>query len=159
MEHTPNTPVVEEGNEKNMEKVREMMKQETADAIAQGSKATNTVFIDFTSDYGNLYQGNVVFKRPGVMDIMKMGAHKSEILRLAGVRDMNMVDQGVKYMAQVIATLKLVVLKSPEWLVRIETVEETDLLFHVFDKYNEWERSFRKTSAGVSAEGDSKPSE
>lgn len=158
MEHTENANV-EVGNEKQMKEVRELMQKETAEQVNLGSKATNTVYIDYTSEYGTEYKGNIVFKRPGLMDTMKMGAHKSEILRLAGVKDLSMVDSGVKFMAQIIATLKTVIVKSPEWLVRIETVEDTDLIFHVYDEYNKWELSFRKATTKDTAVGASQSTE
>jgi hypothetical protein len=107
------------------------------------------------SDMGTRYTGTVVFKRPSVMDYMKMGAAKSEILRNSGVRDLTLVDSGVKLMAQIIGTLKTVVVKSPEWLVRIDDVEDTDLLFHIYGEYQEWERSFRVSADEFPAEGTS----
>lgn len=153
------TNQAEVGNESNMTKVREMMKQETAESIGLGEKARNEVSIEYVSDMGKRYTGTIVFKRPSVMDYMKMGAAKSEILRNSGVRDLTLVDSGVKLMAQIIGTLKTVVVKSPEWLVRIDSVEDTDLLFHVYGEYQEWERSFRTSADDFPAEGASPASE
>lgn len=147
------------GNEANMDKVREMMLTKTAEELNIGDKATNSVAIDFTSEYGTRYQGNVVFKRPNVMEFMKMGGIKSEILRQAGVQDVKLVDLGVKYVAQVIATLKTVVVKSPEWLVNIDAVQDTDLLFYVHDAYEGWEHSFRLTTGPGKDAGDSQTTE
>jgi hypothetical protein len=149
----------EHTNEQNMAKVREMMVKNTAEQVNQGAEAQAGVPINYTSDYGKQYTGNVVFKRPSVMDFMKMGGIKSEILRTAGVKDVALVDGGVKFMAQVIATLKTVIVKSPEWLVNIDGVKDTDLLFHVYGKYEEWEDSFRPKPSANTTQGDSKPTE
>jgi hypothetical protein len=140
------------GNEENMAKVKALMEQ--AQQVNVGSELQNGVDIDFTSADGNVYRGKVVFKRPSVMDYMKMGALKSEIFRLAGVKDLNLVDPTVKFMAHVIATLKTVVVKRPEWMLDIDNMQEPEVLYHVYGKYEVWEDSFRKPDAGES-EGDS----
>lgn len=148
------------GNEQNMEKVRNMMNaKEATEELNLGDKATNAVLIDYLSDYGTNYKGTVIFKRPNVMEFMQMGGIKSEIFRKAGVKDVTLVDGGIKYMAQVLATLKLVIVKCPEWLVDIEAVKDTDLLFHVHEAYSEWEDTFRKQSFTATFTGDSKTAE
>lgn len=148
------------GNEENMAKIRELRNmQEATEEVKLGAEATNTVIIDYVSEYGNHYKGAIVFKRPSVMEFMKMGGIKSEILRLNGVQDLKLVDAGVKYMAQVMATLKTVAVKRPEWLINIDNVKDTDLLFHVYEQYTAWEDSFRTKFDATDAEGGSEPTE
>lgn len=131
-------------NQENMAKVQELMKN--ASDLRLGGNATAGVPIDYTSLMNTKFTGTVVFKRPNMLDLMKIGGMKSEILRTAGVKDIKLIDKTVNDMAQVVATLKIVVAKSPEWLLDIDKVEEPDLLWHVFYKYQDWEDTFRKPS-------------
>jgi hypothetical protein len=140
------------GNEDNMKKVQQLMQQ--AQQVNLGADLKNAVDVDFTSSEGNVYQGRIVFKRPTIMDYMRMGGIKSEILRQSGVVDLKLVDPSVQFMAHVISVLKTLIVKSPEWLLDIDSVQEPELLFHVFSKYEVWDDSFRKPDAGES-EGDS----
>lgn len=140
------------GNEANMAKIQQLMAQ--AQEVNIGADLQNGVDIDFTSADGNVYQGTVVFKRPSVMEYMKMGALKSEIYRVAGVKELQLVDNTVKFMAHVIATLKTVIKKKPEWLLDIDNMQEPEVLYHVYGKYEVWEDSFRKIDIGES-QGDS----
>ncbi|MNN50856.1 hypothetical protein D3C81_1654630 [compost metagenome] len=89
------------------------------------------------------------------MDYMKMGGHKSEIYRQAGVKDISLVDSTVKFMAHVLSTLNAVIAKRPEWLVNLEQIQEPEILYHVFGKYEEWENSFRKPVESPETHGDS----
>lgn len=135
------------GNENNMAAVRKMMEEEKlknlTDEVNQGGDAENVVTIDYTSDEGLHYEGKILFKRPTVMEVMKMGGRKSEILRNAGVTDLTLVDPSIRMMAQSIATLEVVVVKCPEWLLNLEEVTDLDMLFHIYGRYEGWENSFR----------------
>lgn len=144
------------GNEENMEKVREAMA--ARDTVRAGNNAEGVVPIEFTSEEGNLYRGTVVFKRPSMSDLMRAGGIKSEYLRTAGVRDVRLVDETVKIMAHVMATLSIVLVKRPEWLLNLEEVQEADVLYHVYGKFEEWQDSFRKPLPKEPA-GDSDPSD
>lgn len=133
-------------NEENQEKVRNLMAQ--AEQIKLGGELKAGVYIDYTSDFGTVFKGNVIFKRPTMLDYMTMGARKSEYLRKAGVVSPLLVDNTVKFIAHVMATLSVVIDKAPEWLLAIEGVQEADILYHVFDQYEVWEKSFRKPTEG-----------
>jgi len=132
-------------NSANMEKVKELMAK--ADQIKLGGELKAGVTIDFVSDFGTNFSGNVIFKRPTMGDYVRIGALKSEYLREAGAVDLKLVDNIVKFMAHVMATLSVVVVKCPEWLADIEKAQEPDILYHVYEKYEEWEKSFRKLPA------------
>jgi hypothetical protein len=136
--------MAETENKENMEKVRELM--QGAEKVRLGGELQEGVPIDYTSVYGNEYKGTVIFKRPTMKDYMKMGAVKSEYLRQAGVVNINLVDNTVKEMAQIMGTLSTVIVKCPEWLVDLGAIKEPDVLFHVYDQYDEWESSFRKSN-------------
>ena len=129
-------------NTENMAMVKKLMAQ--ADQIRLGGDLKAGVTIDFVTDFGTEIKGNVIFKRATMADYVKIGAIKSEYLREAGVVNINLVDNSVKFIAHVMATLSVVVVKSPEWLLDIGTVKEPDILYHVFGKYEVWEKSFRK---------------
>jgi hypothetical protein len=131
-------------NAQNMVKVQELIAK--SEEVRLGGELKTGVAIDYTTTAGNTYTGTVVFKRPTMLDYMKMGALKSEYLRLAGVVELSLVDISIKRIAQVMAVLGTVIVKSPEWLLNISNVVESDLLYHVHDKYEDWEKSFRKPS-------------
>ena len=133
-------------NAENMAKVREAMRMH--EQIQQGGKLEHAVEVDYISSEGNEYKGIVVFKRPTTMDLMKMGGLKSEFLRLGGAQNINLVDTGIRFLAHVMATLSVVLVKRPEWLKDVTKVEDTDILYHVHDLYEEWSNSFRKTVSG-----------
>jgi arabinogalactan endo-1,4-beta-galactosidase len=144
------------GNEENMDAVKAAMTAHQQVQLAGNLK--EGVPIDFTSLEGNRYTGVIVFKKPDMFDFMKMGARKSEILRMAGVKDLYLVDEPIKYMAHVISTLEIVATKRPEWLLKPTEIKEPELLYHVFGKYSEWENTFRKDLPRVSTD-DSEASE
>jgi hypothetical protein len=150
------------GNESNMEQIRKLMEEQKMENLAkevnEGADAENVMNVDFTSTEGNQYKGKILFKRPSVMEIMKMGGRKSEILRQAGVTELTLVDPSVRMMAQAIATLETVVVKCPEWFLNIHEIQDLDIIFHVYGLYEVWENSFR--SSNIKAQTpNSKPAE
>jgi hypothetical protein len=146
----------------NLDKVRQAMSE--ANRVALGSDLNEGVPIDFNSADGNEYKGTVYFRRPDMKAYMKMGAVKSEYLRVAGVKDISLVDGTVKFMAHVMGTLAVVISRAPAWLLDskgkldLEGVKEPEVLYHLFGKYEEWEDSFRKPIQRADA-GDSKDTE
>ena len=146
--------IMEEKNKQSMDKVKELM--EKSEQVRLGGELKEGVAIDYTSMCGNEFKGTVVFKRPTMQDYMKMGAIKSEYLRTVGVVDLSLVDESIKRMAQVMAVLSTVILKCPEWLLNLTTIVEPDVLYHVYDKYEVWENSFRKPNK-TTPTGDSQP--
>ena len=135
---------MEDKNVQNMLKVKDLM--EKSEKVRLGGELKTGVAIDYTTTEGNNYTGTVVFKRPTMQDYMKMGAIKSEYLRSSGVVDITLVDGTIKRMAQIMAVLSTIIVKCPEWLLDLNVIVEPDLLYHVHDKYEEWENSFRKPS-------------
>ncbi len=136
-----------QGNEENMAKVRELMQQ--AQTVNLGGQHTEGVPIDYTSEFGTHYKGTIVFKRPTMQDYMKMGALKAQYLGQGGAVNKYLIDDTIKFMAQVMSTLKVLIVRAPEWLVKdgkinVEGVQEPDVLYHIYDKYEKWELSFRK---------------
>ena len=146
------------GNEENLAKVRAMMAQAQQANLA--GDLTEGVPLDYVTVFGNELKGFVVFKRPTMKDYMKMGALKSEELRKAGVKDINLVDSSIKFMAHVLSTLRVVIAKAPEWLINLDAIQEPDILYYVYGKYEEWENSFRKPRGTDEAgDGDSEPTD
>lgn len=139
-------------NKENLAMVQKLMEQ--SDEINLGTLKREQVPIDYTSTSGYVYKGLVEFKRPSVKDYMRMGAIKSEILREAGVINIELVDSTIKFMAHVLATLQVCMVKCPEWLLNLEAITDTDLLYEVYEKYEVWQDSFRKDIKQKS-EGDS----
>lgn len=130
------------GNEEQMAEVRRTM--ELHKKSQAGAELKEGEYIDYESQEGNLYQGTVLFKKPSMQDFMRMGGIKSEILRSAGVKDLSLLDPTIDFMAHVISTLEIVLHKRPEWLLKIGEVKESDLLYHVYGRYQTWADSFRK---------------
>lgn len=126
------------GNEASMAKVRELMGQQ----VSMGGNLTHTVLISYESEEGNMYTGQVVFKRPTVMDVMRMGGIKSQILADAGV-NAQLVDNMILQVASIVATLKVVVVSAPPWL-DYNNLHEIEVMTHVFRQFEVWEDSFRK---------------
>lgn len=121
-----------------------------ADKVNLGSELRTGIPIDYTSEFGNNYKGTFIFKRPSMRDYMRMGGIKSEMLRQAGVVDPKLVDGMIVYLSHVMSTLSVVTLKAPSWVIDdkgkidFEILEEVDVIYHIFAKYEEWENSFRK---------------
>lgn len=153
---------VNAGNEEELAKVRALM--EKAQQVNLGENLQHGVPIDYESTFGNAYKGFIEFKRPSMQDYMKMGALKAQFLGANGMVNINLVDNTIKFMAQVMSTLKVVIVKAPHWLlsekgqIDVESIKEPDVLYHIFDKYEEWENSFRKQPERQ-PEGDSQASE
>jgi ribosomal protein L19 len=148
-----NAPI---GNESQMEQIRrDMALKEQSDAVSLGDKAKNVVEIDYEAEEsGKRYVGKIIFKRPNVMENLKIGGRKSKLLQDAGVEKIELVDEGVYMMAQALATLETVIDKCPEWLIDLASIEDADLLFHVYGKFRAWQYSFRLEGA-LQSEGNS----
>lgn len=138
------------GNEDAMTMVKDLIQQ--SEQIRLAGDLKEGVNIDYMSTEGNHYIGVIVFKRPTMKDLLKMGGLKSEYLRLGGAVDIDLVDSSVKAMAQIMATLATVIIKCPAWFMELEDIKEVDLLYHVYDKWEEWDNSFRKPNTEESSE-------
>lgn len=137
-------------NEQVKNEILRTVKNSTIEAVGSqallGNKLTTTISVDFTSMEGNRYVGDITFKKPDVMTMLKAGAIKAQILKEAGITDMTLVDPIVSTMATVIASLDVVLVGSrPDWVKDIKKVGESELLYHIYDLYMEWQDSFRKT--------------
>ncbi len=122
-----------------------------AEQARAGAELKEGEMLDYESQEGNHYTGVIVFKKPSMSDIMRMGAIKSEILRESGVRDIRFVDGDISFMATAISTLEVVMYKRPECLLNLREITEADLLFHVYGLYEVWEAAFRKDFRNTSA--------
>ena len=151
------------GNEENMAKVKELMA--TAQEVNAGGNVQNGVLVDYKSEFdGNRYKGRFIFKRPTMMDYMQMGAIKAQMLGAFGYVDPRLIDGAVNVMATTMSTLRVVIVKAPEWLLDesgnldLEGCKDPSLMYHILAKYEEWENSFRPQSED-DEDGDSSPSE
>ncbi|MGG1673516.1 hypothetical protein ACIFOE_23320 [Paenibacillus sp. NRS-1783] len=131
---------------------------EAAQKVRAGGELKEGEALDFTSSEGNHYSGVLVFKKLNMADLMKIGAIKSEMLREAGVKEVQLVDNDILFMAHVISLLEIALYKRPECLLKLKEIKEPDLLFHVYDKYQVWEAEFRKDFRNAS-ENDSADAE
>jgi len=136
------------GNEEQMQQVRDLMSK--AGQVNLGDKLEKGVEINFESAYGTKYEGIVVFKRPNMQDYMRMGAIKAQFLGENGMVNPMLIDETIRFMAQAMSTLKVVILRAPEWLlddkgnIDVESIVEPDVLYHIYYAYEDWEDTFRK---------------
>ncbi|URJ36611.3 hypothetical protein MF625_001030 [Paenibacillus polymyxa] len=117
---------------------------EAAQKVRAGGELKEAESLDYTSLEGKHYTGVLVFKKLNMSDLMRAGAIKSEILREAGVQEIRLVDNTVLFAAHVISVLEVALHKRPECLLRLKEIKEPDLIYHVYEKYQDWEESFRK---------------
>lgn len=129
-----------------------------ADIVNSGSGITHDEKIDFVTEEGNHFEGTVTFKKTNMKDEMKIGALKAQRLQNEGVTNLELVDRGTLFTNHVIASLQVAVIKSPSWFKDIDAIDEIDLLFHIYGKYDHWRNSFRKPPQPTSNDGDSEAS-
>lgn len=146
--------------EENMEKIRELKLAEQSRQIAAGDKFTVDMDIDFESATGTKYVGTLTFKRPSILETIRMGVNKAQLLKREmgdDVVPLELLNPEISYFAMVVGSLKVAILKSPEWLLDPEKVVDFDLLIHVYNRYDSWLDSFRKPSIAP-PKGDSETS-
>ena len=122
---------------------------ELGNKVNSGNRLMHEIYVDYEAPMsGRHYEGYVTFKRPGVMETLKIGSHKATILKLAGITDITMVDNSMHYYATVYAVIQVTVVKAPKWLPKGEELinfDDFDLLTYLFSQYSEWLDSFRTT--------------
>lgn len=132
----------EQTREENMRIVREARRMH--EEVQQAGDLKEGVPINFTTLDGQSYKGVVVFKRLDIRDYMRLGGIKAQIYADAGLENTDLLDSSFKVLANALATLSVAIVQRPEWLLDLFKIREPELLFHVFQKYEAWERSFRK---------------
>lgn len=148
------------GNEEQMAKVRELMQQknttELGSSINAGSENTFTWEMDFTSLEGKQYKGTFVFKKLNIRDSLRIGGIKSELLRSYGVTNMSLVDPGMLILLEAVSALTVGIVRCPSWLlnedgkVDVQKLETYDVIFAIYDVYDSWLDSFRKSRTSES---------
>lgn len=148
---------MEQTAQQNIQMVQEMIQkaevEKKANLIQQGNKAHIHVTIDYQADSGTEYKGTVIFRRPSSMDYLRVGAHKSDMIRLMGIRpiidqetgreSMAHVDQTILYVFQAIATMKVLLVESPDWFKDYENSQDPDMVVHVYNRFESELLSFR----------------
>lgn len=141
--------------EENLQKIRAM-----AEAVQKGT-ASAVVPVEYTSFDGTVYEGNVEFKRPNMRDYVTIGVQKGKYIQgqLGGAFvEPAYIDETVKFLAHMMATLDVVMVKRPVWLLDVEAVEDFGLLDHVYGRYQDWIGTFRAGDTDEPA-GDSEATE
>jgi hypothetical protein len=147
--------MAENTREANLAKLRAM-----GQAVRAGSNFTTDLEIDYTSEFGEHYTGTVTVHKPNMGETLKIGVLRGQILKQSMGDDMvplDLIPTEIQFFAMIVATLKVVVDKCPDWLLNPEEVMEADLLAHVYKKVQDWQNSFRKSS-GAEPDGDSEAS-
>lgn len=135
--------------EENLDKIRKMGEQ-----VRQGGTTTHTFEVDYETPGGTLYQGNVTVKRPNMRDYINMGVQKARFLndQIEGPNPVPLeyIDDSIKYLAQVIGDLEVLLVSRPPWLLKLDEVEDFAVLEHVYVEVQTWLHSFRTGTAGQS---------
>lgn len=150
------------GNEENLKKIQEaraqaeiLRAQETVDLINEGGDGVTRIPIDFTTERDKNFKGVIGFKHMTMFDFARAGAEKSRMFIEAGITTPEqrlLVDATVQFLIHVVSNLTVAIVDAPAWLkdkqgnLAIEGNDHMDLIFHIYDKYEEWQNSFRKPS-------------
>lgn len=115
-------------------------KRELGQNVLLGKARTTVEQVDIT-DFEPTFIGKFKFHSPTVMERMRIGVAKSQLLQgLEGHVDV-MTDN----IAHMSATLAVVIDDAPTWF-NLDEIYEYEVLERVYDKYFEWNSSFRKAS-------------
>lgn len=132
---------MDETRKENLDKIRAL-----GDQVKSGSDNTYVIEVDYEAVRGVQYTGTVVAKRPNMADYMKMGVRKGQIIKKhLGDEDLPLayIDESIKYLAQILSALEVVILKRPEWLLKPEECADFDVLEHIYRRYELWLSNFR----------------
>ena len=114
--------------------------REIGQNVLLGKARTVVVQVDLTAFYEEGL-GKFKFHSPTVIERMRIGVAKSQLLQgLEGH-----VDVLTDNIAHMTATLSVVIDDAPTWF-DIDNIYEYEALEAVYDKYAEWNNSFRKAS-------------
>lgn len=140
---------------------------EMEDNILLGHQLRHEIKIDYVGSIGKKYEGRIIVKRPSIGDYLKIGALKASYIKQpVGVDpetkrpiypDLMFIDNEIKAIAQMLATLQVVVVKAPSWFANLEKIDEFELINIIYTEYEEWLNSFRKSDIDK-FEGNSKAS-
>ncbi|QKE56372.1 tail assembly protein [Bacillus phage YungSlug] len=119
--------------------------------IAQGNKRTLTTQIDLT-DINPAYVGTFKFHHPTVLERMQIGVMKTNML--GGMPATDVLTDNIAHMT---AILSYACDEMPNWF-KVDEIYDYEVLDRVYEVYNEWYGSFRKSSGEADNQGDSKPS-
>lgn len=112
-------------------------KRQLGQEIIQGNKRELVTQIDATH-IDPSYVGTFKFHHPTVMENMRIGVVKSQLL--GGLTNVDVLTDNIAHM---VATLSVVLDSKPDWF-DVENMYDYELLEIVYDKYAEWYNSFRK---------------
>lgn len=123
--------------------------------MSEMPKTQTTMYIEYKSEADKkTYSGDFTFKRLNIGEIAQVGVETS---RLNGGL---VVDDNTDYINTMLATMKLSVVKAPEWWKPADLYDIAAVIT-VYKKYMEYERSFRPSlpegDAGAPA-GSAEPS-
>lgn len=134
--------------EENLKKIEELSKK-----VALGGKQTKELEIDYEGFDGNHYKGIIEVKRPTIGDYLKIGTEKAKFIqKQVGYDDYGnpldvdpkFIDSDIKFLAHMLATFKVVVVKCPSWFLKPEELSDFSLLDHIYVRYQAWLNSFRR---------------
>lgn len=133
-----------------------MTREEVLERVASATAVldSNKKELDFDIDM-NGYKGHFKVKHPSLLDQMNIGVVTSKLLKGIPGNQVNVIANNIAFMY---ATIMTVGKEVPTWF-SIEKMDDYTVLEAIYEKYREWNETFRKSSEQVSNGGDSTSSE
>lgn len=103
---------------------------------------------------GKKVKGNFLVKFPSIMDRIEAEAKAATILKQA---DVNAMLTETYWLTQAICYLEKVIIQKPDWY-NLDYIDDTKVIFDLFDKVKDFENSFRPKDEGNERPGDSNES-
>ncbi len=129
--------------------VLKTLRLESLAKINQGKRRTHMVQADFT-DVNPGFVGNITFHYPSQLERIQIGVTKSALL--GGNLDVDVVTNNIAFIA---ATLDTVLDAKPDWLDMDNPDLEYEVLLAIYNEYETWVSSFRRTAKPDTDSGDS----
>jgi hypothetical protein len=121
--------------------------------INQGNRRTHTFNVDY-QEIDKKFVGSFTVIHPSQMERLQVGVIKSQLL--GGVVPLDTMTDNI---AQIIATLDVVVKSKPEWFNVFDDKLEYEILEAVYIEYIDWVNSFRRRVETDTDKGNSEKSE
>lgn len=117
-----------------IDKINENEKKETALNVLILHSKTHTFEIDVDG-----YKGEFIVKYPSLIEQIKIGTLLSKLTEGIDAKQLDIITNNISFM---VATLMVVIVKSPEWF-NLDNLYDYTVLDEIYTKYADWANSFR----------------
>jgi len=126
------------------------LRSNTLSKINQGKRLTHAFNVDF-SDIKEGLTGTFMVHKPTQIERLQIGVNRS--ILLGGNIEVDTITGNIAFM---IATLDTVLDSKPDWFDVDNPDLDYEIMLSVFNEYDDWVNSFRKTATASVPKGDSK---